>query len=140
MIRFYVGIAVAVGCAIVFFKRLSSLYEMLLKMIADNTLEKLKGRAKRAFYLRIFREFCIIFALVPVLAIASLIFSLRSCGYSMYDAFIVALGFSGAYIDPIAAFFAMRIFQNLRICLSLILMGAGMFAIAFNMVINYNWV
>ena len=136
MIHFYVGIAVAVGCAIIFVKRLSNLYEMLVKMRDNNTLKKLKGRAKRAFYLRLFRECCIIFTLVPVLAMASLMFSLRSCGYSMYDAFIVALGFVGAYIDTIVAFFEIRIFQDPKICLILILMGSVMFAITFNMVID----
>lgn len=136
MIHSYVGIAVAVGCAIVFVKRLSNLYEMLVKMRENNTLKKLKGRAKGAFYLRIFRECCIIFALVPVLAMASLIFSLQSCGYSMYDAAIVALDFSGAYIAPILAFFEMRIFYKPKICLLLIAIGSVMFAIAFRVVIN----
>ena len=123
MIHSYVGIAVAVGCAIVFVKRLSNLYEMLIKMREDNTLEKLKGRAERAFYFRILRELFMIFAFVPALAMVSLMYSLNSCGYSMYDAFIVSLGFVGAYIDPTVAFFEIRIFQDTKICLLLILMG-----------------
>lgn len=136
MIRFYVGIAVAVVCAIVFLKRLSNLYEMLIKMREDNTLEKLKGRAERAVYHRILRELFMIFVFVPALAMVSLMFSIRSCGYSMYDAVIVAIGFSGAYIAPILAFFEMGIFYKPKICLLLIAIGSVMFAIAFSIVIN----
>lgn len=40
------------------------------------------------------------------------------------------------YVGIAVAFFEIRIFQDPKICLILILMGAVMFTIAFNMVIN----